>query len=71
MKLNYYAETDSLYIDFSANPSVDSKAVSDDLIIDFDEHGKPVGIGIEHASEKLNLSELITHDVPVKKIAVG
>ena len=60
MNINYYAQTDSIYIDLSAKPSVESQAVSDDLVIDFGEHGEPVGIDIQHASEILNLAELVT-----------
>ena len=67
MNINYYAQTDSIYIDLSAKPSVESQAVSDDLVIDFGEHGKPVGIDIQHASKILNLAELVTHNMPIKK----
>lgn len=71
MNIKYDPETDSLYIDLSAKPSVESEAVSDDVIIDFGEKGEPVGIDIQHASKTLNLSELITNYIPTKKIAVG
>ncbi len=71
MNINYYAETDSMYIDLSAKPSVKSEAVSDDLVIDFGEHGEPVGIDIQHASKMLNLTELVTHNMPTKRIAVS
>jgi len=71
MNIKYDSQTDSLYIDLSAKPGVESEAVSDDVVIDFGENGEPVGIDIQHASEILNLSELITNYVPTKKIAVG
>jgi len=29
MKLNYHADTDSLYIEFSERPSVDSREISE------------------------------------------
>ena len=69
MNINYYAQTDSIYIDLSSKPSVESQVVSDDLVIDFGEHGEPVGIDIQHASKILNLSELVTHNIPTKKIS--
>ncbi|MGH9908056.1 MAG: DUF2283 domain-containing protein, partial [Pyrinomonadaceae bacterium] len=33
MKLNYYAETDSLYIDLSERPSIESKEISDGVVL--------------------------------------
>jgi uncharacterized protein YuzE len=37
MKINYYPETDSLYIDLSHKASVDSREVSDGVVLDYDE----------------------------------
>lgn len=71
MRINYDKETDSLYIDLSKNPGVDSKVLSDDVVVDFGENGEPVGIDIQYASKKINLSELVTNYIPAKKIAVG
>ena len=34
MKLNYYAETDSLYIDLAERPSVESREVSEGIVLD-------------------------------------
>jgi len=34
MKLNYFAETDSLYIDLSEQPSVRSKEISEVVVLD-------------------------------------
>jgi uncharacterized protein YuzE len=33
MKLNYHAETDSLYIDLSEKPSVESREVSEGVVL--------------------------------------
>lgn len=71
MEINYYEQTDSLYIDFAGKQSVESTAVSDDIVIDFGENGDPVGIGIEHAGEKLNLSELVACNIPRRKSRLG
>ena len=40
MKLHYYPDTDSLYIDLNANPSADSREVADGLVIDLDSAGQ-------------------------------
>lgn len=65
MKLNYYPETDSLYIDLSAGTSVDSVAVSEGVVLDYDAKVNLVGIDIDEASRKLDLSEVITSRVPI------
>lgn len=64
MKLHYYAETDSLYIDLNSRPSADSREIADGLVIDFDAQGNIVGIDIDHASQKLDLKTLETASLP-------
>ena len=64
MKLHYYPETDSLYIDLSERVSVDSVEVADGLVIDLDADGKVVGIDIDHASKLLDLKTLETEGLP-------
>ena len=36
MKLSYYKETDSLYIDFSGKSSVESREISEGVVLDYD-----------------------------------
>jgi uncharacterized protein YuzE len=64
MKLYYYAETDSLYIDLSSRTSVDSREVADGVVVDFDDRGKIVGIDIDHASKVLDLRMLEVEGLP-------
>ena len=64
MKLHYYPETDSLYIDLNSKPSADSREIADGLVADFDAEGNIVGIDIEHASQKLDLKTVETVSLP-------
>ncbi len=66
MKLNYYPDTDSLYIDFSSKPSAESREVSDGVVLDYDDEGNLTGIDIDHASRKLDLRELVTSHIPLE-----
>ena len=59
MKINYYPETDSLYIDLSEQPSTDSREVSEGVVLDYDASGNLVGIDIDNASEKVQLDRLV------------
>jgi uncharacterized protein YuzE len=71
MRINYYAETDSLYIDLSSKPSADSREVSEGVVLDYDADGNLVGIDIDQASAKLEIRELILSRLPaeVKHVA--
>jgi uncharacterized protein YuzE len=64
MKLHYYADTDSLYIDLNAHPSVESREVADGVVVDFGDDGAVVGIDIQHASQKLDLRSVETVALP-------
>jgi uncharacterized protein YuzE len=68
MKLRYYADTDSLYIDLADRPSTDSREVTPGVVLDFDAAGALVGIDIDHASQHLDLSGLDTGSVPVEMV---
>ena len=64
MKLRYYPETDSLYIDLADRPSVESKEASEGIVLDYDADGNLVGIDIDNASKKLELNELVLSKLP-------
>ena len=70
MKLYYYRETDSLYIDLSERTSVDSREVAPGVVLDFDSAGKLVGIDIDHASEIVNLSRLEAESLPIQAFSL-
>ncbi|HAO22460.1 MAG: hypothetical protein BWK80_36375 [Desulfobacteraceae bacterium IS3] len=67
MKLNYYPDTDSLYIDFSENSSVESVEISEGIVLDYDEKGNLTGIDIDNASRKIRLHELTLNRLPLLK----
>ncbi len=64
MKINYYPGTDSLYIDLSAQPSVESREISPGVVVDYDAQGNIAGIDIDHASKKVDLNELTLSRLP-------
>ena len=66
MKLHYDPETDSLYIDLNAKPSVDSREIQEGLVVDLDAQGRVVGIDIQHASQTLDLTTLESESLPLR-----
>ena len=71
MKLNYFADTDSLYIELAAQPSTESKEVSEGVVIDYDSRGNLVGIDIDNASTKVDMRilQLINLTTKVETVA--
>jgi len=67
MKLNYYEETDSLYIELLNVKSVESKEISEGVVLDYDAEGNLVGMDIDNASKKLDLNEFSLNNVPVRE----
>lgn len=70
MKLHYYPETDSLYIDLSERVSADSREVAPGVVLDFDEDGNLAGIDIDRASKFVNLSRLEAEALPVASVSL-
>jgi len=66
MKLTYHPDADSLYIDLSERPSVESREVSEGVVLDYDSSGRLVGIDIDNAANKVELQQLILSKFPGK-----
>jgi uncharacterized protein YuzE len=59
MRLSYHPDTDSLYIDLTERSSVESREISEGVVLDYDAGGNLVGIDIDNASTKVELERLI------------
>jgi uncharacterized protein YuzE len=70
MKLNYYRDTDSLYIDLSSKPGIESREITEGVVLDYDSEGNLVGIDIDNASRKVDLKEVILSRIPTEVQAV-
>lgn len=66
MKINYYPDTDSLYIDLSEQPSAETREISEGVNLDYDQSGALVGIDIDNASKKLALKQLVLRRLPAE-----
>jgi uncharacterized protein YuzE len=64
MKLHYYPETDSLYIELNSAPGAEAREIVEGLVVDFDADGNVVGLDIDQASHKLDLSTVETVALP-------
>lgn len=71
MKLNYYNDTDSLYIDLSTTKSVESREISNGVVVDYDTAGNISGIDIDNASNILDLKELTMSHLPLQQQTIS
>lgn len=62
--MNYYPETDSLYIELSVKESTESKEVSEGVVLDYDNDGNLVGIDVDNASKKVDMDQFIINKLP-------
>jgi uncharacterized protein YuzE len=65
MKLHYYPDTDSLYIELNASAGTETREIADGVNVDFGAKGEVVGIDIDRASLTLDLSTLETSALPL------
>ena len=52
MKVRYFADTDTLFIEFHDLPSVETRDLDDNTLLDYDSDGQVCSITIEHASTR-------------------
>ena len=65
MKLEYYPETDTLYIDLLEKSSTRRLEISERVVLDYDENGRLVGIDTDNAGKKVSLKELTLNKLPI------
>lgn len=61
MKINYDPQTDTAYIKLSDGTYKQSRKISDDILVDYDENNVPLGIEILSANEIIpgfNINEI-------------
>jgi uncharacterized protein YuzE len=55
MKIKYFQDTDTLYIEFRAGDVVETKDLDENTQVDVDRGGNICAITIEHAKERADL----------------
>lgn len=68
MVFRYFEETDMLYIELIKDVAVESEEVASNIVLDFDENGRVIGIEIEDASNMLDLANLEFSSLPLTNL---
>jgi len=63
MRVKYFPDTDTALMEFTDNPVVETRAISDNICADLDQHGNLVSMTIEHARTNARLPELSYQEV--------
>lgn len=71
MKLHYYEETDSLYVELLDRPGAETLEIANGLNVDLDSNGDVVGFDIDQASTRLDLTTLETTALPLRATRAG
>jgi len=52
MKVTYFIDTDTLYIQLNDRKSAQTTELNENILLDIDDNGKAVGLTIEHAMQQ-------------------
>lgn len=63
MKIKYFTETDTLYIEFKGGDIVESRDLDEDTVLDVDAKGQICAMTIEHASERTDIPHFFFEQV--------
>ena len=59
MKMSYFDDTDTLYIEFKEAEVTETKDLDEDTLLDLDQSGQIISITVEHASERTDVQKLV------------
>ena len=65
MKIRYFAETDTLHIEFRNVPVSETRDLDENTLLDIDAEGNISAITVEHASERTGVPEFSYEQVTV------
>jgi uncharacterized protein YuzE len=51
MTITYFKETDTLLVTFNGNPVIETRDISENILLDFDDKNNIVSMTIEHATQ--------------------
>ena len=64
MKIRYFRDTDTLYIELRPMEVEESRDLDEDTIVDVDAEGKICAITLEHASVRAGMPECLVERIP-------
>jgi len=63
MKITYFQDTDTLYIQFRPSEVAETRELDEDTLLDIDARGDLCGITLEHARERADIAHVTFEQV--------
>ena len=63
MKIRYFTDTDTLYIEFRDQPVAETRDLDENTLLDVDAEGNICAITVEHASKRAGIPEFSYEEV--------
>lgn len=63
MKIRYFEDTDTLYIEFSDRPIAETRDLDEDTTLEFDADGNVLAMTFEHASTPTDVRRLTVEGI--------
>ena len=57
MNIKYFPDTDTLLVSFSNREIVETRDLTENILVELDAEGRLVSMTIEHAKEQMNVTE--------------
>jgi uncharacterized protein YuzE len=64
VKIKYYADTDTLYIEFGEGQITETRDLDENTLVEFDARGNLCAMTIEHASKRAGAPEVSYEKIP-------
>jgi uncharacterized protein YuzE len=59
MKVRYFEDTDTLYIELREGVATDTRDIDENTLVDMDAQGDMLAITVEHATQRAELSQFL------------
>ena len=59
MKVRYFEDTDTLYIELREGVAADTRDIDENTLVDIDKRGDMLAITVEHATQRAELSRFV------------
>jgi len=57
MEIKYFSDTDTVLVNFNNNEVVETRDLSENVLLDLDKNGNIVSITVEHARRQANMDD--------------
>lgn len=58
MKVQYFSDTDTLYIEFNGDDIIETRELDENMLLDVNNEGNVCAITFEHASNRTDIKQL-------------